>query len=440
MVWFNSLYLIVSILVCCNWASALSIYEFFNELKIKSTQFFSPIQLTKEELSNVVVYNGCVIYAHNKTRVNFDEINERGVTNYDGESIDFTLFKQPDNYFLINLGTIGNSWNIDQFENFTTIIDNSKVKHNKNKHLFGYTISTQSASNLLTVKDQAIKNLPYIKASVRDLKQYLIYKNMERIPIGIEIAHNDPILTIENLTEYFSCENRYHPNFYFIENKVIDIYQDYYATNITTMNKSCSNIHIHGINANYIPYSPRASRCDCIMTMLKCVVNLQSNLSFVDNDNLLNNICSTVYCGSITNDVSRGHYGVFASCNNLQKYSIAFNLFYTLHNSDENFCKFNSNSKLLGKNKSVDDYMKLLDFEGKQCSEEVMEDWNKYLIGISKIEGDSKEPNRERVYDYDAEFNLNINNNNAYSELKNSLSMKLLGILVLTLIVTFMYY
>ncbi|GAV28282.1 hypothetical protein PMKS-001752 [Pichia membranifaciens] len=285
-----------------------------------------------------------------------------------------------------------------------------------------------------------MKNLPYVKASVRDLKQYMIFKNMDHVSMGIEIDKDDPIPQMNNIIDYFHCDNKYAPNFYFADGKLIG-FNLKNSTNFFAMNKSCSDINLKEINPNFIPYSPRASRCDCIMAMLKCVVDQGIDFSFANDETLLDEICSSVHCGLISNEPEKGNYGVFASCNNIQRYSIAFNLYYTLHNSEEAFCDFDHKAKVLKKEGSVNDYLKLLDFDGKQCNEEIMEDWNKYLIGVSKKVGDSNKPAREKVYNYDVEFETNANNNDAHSDFRNSSTkgkIISLTIVIWLLITTFM--
>ncbi|ODQ49585.1 hypothetical protein PICMEDRAFT_71127 [Pichia membranifaciens NRRL Y-2026] len=412
MIWLKHPYVSFSIcIVFFNLVTGQGFLELFNDIKFKTKKFLDPSQTTLERLSSVVDYNGHIVYSNNQTEVVFEEINSRNVTRIEGSLIDLTTFKQPDDYFLIHLGTIDKSWNVDEFNDFTTILDNTKKMTKAWNTLFGFTLSFTS--------NQTMKNLPYVKASIRDLKQYMIFKNMEHVSMGIEIDKNDSIPMMSNVVDYFHCDNKYAPNFYFAEGKLIDINHDN-SSSFIAMNKSCSNIFLNGINPNFIPYSPRASRCDCIMAMLKCVVDQGTDFSFANDETLLNEICSSVHCGSILNEPEKGNYGVFASCNNIQKYSIAFNLYYTLHNNEEAFCNFDHKAKVLKKEGSVNDYLKLLDFDGKQCNEEIMEDWNKYLIGISKTVGDNNKPGREKVYNYDVEFKTDANNNDGHSDFRNS--------------------
>lgn len=403
--------------------------DVFKDIKLKTEKFLSPPESIKSELYKVIDCNGYSVYSNNMTKVNFDKLNDRNISLLDGNFIDFRTFVQPEDYFLIHLGNIDKTWSVEEFSKFTTILDNAQRKANRMTALFGFTLGFSL--------NHTNESLPYLKASVRDLKQYMIFKNMNHVSIGLEVHENDKIILMDNLTEYFRCDNKYRPNFYFSNNKIIDFNYNN-DTDFTLRNRSCASVTLKGINSNFIPYSPRASRCDCIMAMLRCVVDQSGDISFLNNETLLNEVCSTVYCGSIINEPEKGHYGVFASCSSIQKYSIAFNLYYSLHNHNHSFCNFNHKAKLLKKEGSVNDYMKLLDFDGKQCSEEILEDWNRYLLGISKKIGNTNEPSREKVYDYDIEFEHKEINNGGHSDFNNPSTKKnvLSSIILIWLLIT----
>lgn len=426
MVWFKQ-YLAISFIICliriCNGESNHFLLKVLHDIKTKTQQFINPCNDCNDILPNIVINNGHIVYSNNQTKLNLEDINIQNFQNFIGSEIDFLSFKQPDNYYLINLGVISNLWDISKFDNFTTILDNVKIKYNTLRGLFGFTISINANNNsynseYIRSNDSIIQILPYIKASVRDLKQYMIFKKMAYVPIGIKIDKIDEFSIINKVIDYFICDNIYIPDFYLIGNNSIYWGDNNRDNHNLTRKKNCKDIENLGINTSFTPYSPRSSRCDCIMTMLKCVVNPGTkNLAFINNNDLLDKICSIVYCGSIINDPVKGNYGVFSSCDNLQKYSIAFNLYYTFNNETESCCNFNQKAKLLKKKSSTIDYLKLSGFDGKQCNEEIKEDWNKYLIGVSKQIGETSEPKFENVYNYDIDFNL-ISNNGGNNKLQ----------------------
>lgn len=393
-------------------------YNIFN-VNISSLNLLSPFN----ESPLITVDNkGQLIYSLNSSVFNFDLINVRNIDLFQIVDGGYN-FKYPNNnrneYFSINLGIINNeNWNNDYYNTLTTFIDiihNKMLKNRQNNNhlignwMFGFTISL-SFNN-----DFSIHNLPYVKASIRDLKRYIHFKEMDKIPFGIRILspnHDNLSFIDKNIGDYLNCGLIEHmPNYFIINDSPFIIENKFQYNNL------CSNISINELNTNLLPYSPRPSRCDCIMSMIKCYANY-NNFNYHLNNTLLNHICSIVYCGAINDDPKRGHYGVFSSCNKIQRDSIALNLFYTYNNESDQYCLFNNTGKLIrninnsNNTKSIDKYMKLYDHDGKKCSEEVLEDWNKYLFGVSKIEGENEEPRNELVYNYDMEFTLS---NNAFT-------------------------
>lgn len=428
----------------CNGESTQFLLKLLHDIKLKTQKLINSSNNYNDILPNIVVNNGDIVYSNNQTKLNLESINIQHFKKIIGSEIDFSFFQQPDDYYLINLGIVSDLWDVDKFDNFTTILDNVKIKHNVLRGLFGFIISINTTNNMynddyIKRNNNIIQILPYIKASIRDLKQYMIFKKMAYVPIGIEIDIIDEISIINKIIGYFSCDNVYLPDFYLFGNDSVNWGDNIMDNHNLTKKKDCKDIENLGINPNFTPYSPRSSRCDCIMAMLKCVVNPKVNdLSFINNNDLLDEICSIVYCGSIVNDPFKGNYGVFSSCDNLQKYSIAFNLYYTFNNETESCCNFDNKAKILKKTSSTNDYLKLIGFDGKPCNEEIKEDWNKYLIGMSKQIGETVEPKSENVYNYDNDFPL-ISNNGGNNNLKNLL-IKATGfsfIMILSFVILF---
>lgn len=426
--------LVLSISVWCHCSNAESFIGLLKKLKSRLKDFIINFEHFQDTSVGTVVYDGNIVYSGNKTKFRIENINDRHlIQTLEGSDIDFTEFKQPLNYYLLRLGSVNRSWSVEMFENFTTIIDNSGIRNNKLRTLFGFTLAPVSPIQ--------VESFPYLKAIVRDLKQYLVFKGMDRVPIGIEVNPGDTIFIQDNIYDYFHCENNYSPNFYSINNKIIEFNsfnRTSYLSNITTLNteKSCADVKVDGINTRFLPYPPRSSRCDCIMSMLQCVINQKSDLTYTDENTVMNNsICSEVYCGQIMDNPTKGKYGVFTSCNNIQKYSIAFNLFYTFKENDEKSCNFDGKAKLLNKGTSIEDYMKLSGFDGKQCGEEVEENWKRYLTGIPKKDGDLCKPTLHKVYNYDSEQNYEDNMKNSLARVK----VQWFSILLWSFLITLMF-
>lgn len=352
-----------------------------NVLFFPSPQVFP----SKENNKQIYQYNSsCSAFNINQS-ISFMDISVPELTDPD--------FNIPDSYFTINLGIVNEAWDTVMYENFTSIIDyvntmtkrKGFVKNFKTKVL-GFTVSVESNNELK-------KSLPYLKAVARDLKKYMIHKNIERFPIGISFIGKISELSKDLMEIYFSCDNnRYPPNF------LLDGQKNYSDLNYKN-SIPCENVDLGGFNPKFLPYPPRISRCDCIMSMLSCVVDSDYAKS-LDGLATLNKICSIIYCGSIFDNPEKGHYGVFSSCTTEQKHSVARNLYYTFHDNEPGYCVFANSGKLFLKTKSVDEYMKLFDYEGQRCGEEIVEDWTKFLKGVPKSVENEITPTLENVYDY----------------------------------------
>ncbi|KAG7748038.1 hypothetical protein KL912_002715 [Ogataea haglerorum] len=260
---------------------------------------------------------------------------------------------QQQEYFVVKLGTIANStWDTQLYEDFTTVIDNA--------HFFPTLVGFVIQASL---EDH---NLPFFKAAVRDMKKYLVRNRMRYIPIGLELTSH----LNTTADQYFACNTLYPVDFY---------YSNQAMSFPSPRSGSCPEDMTFCTTS--LPHTPRASRCDCIMSALRCMINPKKvNQEF----NELERFCDTVYCGSIENDVEQGRYGIFASCTKLQRHSIALNLYYSYHGNQASFCHAGGLGKLVAHNYSIENYQSLYDYNGKSCRQEIVDDWDRYLIGRAR--------------------------------------------------------
>lgn len=320
------------------------------------------------------------------------------------EEVAFYLKTNPTSYFIVHLGTMSHEWNVDMFDEFTSVIDNTQKLGN----VLGYTLKPEDLN--------VHANLPYLKAVIKDLKQYILFKAFRNVPIGLELSPSEGFSFLASPElNYLKCENKYPLDYLYKNGELYPSDQYNSGSDI----QPCNATALSGINGNFLPYPPRPSRCDCIMSALTCIVNPHSAVDFETDITILNQICSQVYCGSLQNDPETGRFGIFASCSNTQKTSIAMNLYYTFHKNATEYCHWNGNAKRLFNTAPLEQYLKIIDFEGKQCREEIREDWSRYLIGVAKNHSITHH-HREQVYNYD-DMDLSNLPNNALANLAKPL-------------------
>lgn len=370
-----------------NWALGHQ-FSLISQLRQKSRELNN-----QNSIAPVSVQNGYMMYSNNNTFFQFDYQPFIPIVKSE-DILSYLSSNGCQSYFIIHLGTIANKWNTNMHHQFTTIIDNTQ----RYKNLLGYTIDNDGLAFSNT-------NLPFSKAVIKDLKQYILFKSFRKVPIGLVLPSEKDFSFINSPeVDYLKCENKYKVDFFY-KDGILKPIMEYTILDNTIKNNYmplCDMDSVLGIKEKFLPYAPRPSRCDCIMSALSCIVSPNSKIDFENDTSLLNTICGEVYCGSIENDVQNGRFGIFASCSNAQKTSIAMNLYYTLHGNNTRYCDWNGNSKLLSHTSSpIESFLKIIDFEGKECRQEIPEDWNRYLIGKPKHYLNTTIPSREKVYDYD---------------------------------------
>ncbi|QPG76971.1 hypothetical protein FOA43_004365 [Brettanomyces nanus] len=268
--------------------------------------------------------------------------------------------------YIIDLGEVSNEWDIDMYANFTAIIDKSTSVIN----LIGFAIEV----NLFPY---SVKSLPFIKAAVRDMKQYVISKRKSPVFVGLNFFTAEGLKKAwGDFEEYMVCDdNPFKPDFYMSNETIIPAYPGEPL--------ECSSLEnspdIEGIEPHYIPHTPTTDRCNCILSAIYCFVNPEGELNLEEDNSILKSICQQVDCRSIENRPESGDYGLFAGCSKLQKHSIAFNLFYTYHKCDPDSCDWNGHAKLKHSNHSAYAFQDL-----QMCKEEIPGDWKEFLIGVEK--------------------------------------------------------
>lgn len=289
----------------------------------------------------------------------------------------------PKKYHLINLGSVRNSWDTNQLDQFTDVITERKKEIN----LLGYIITTSLKNSV---------NLPFVKVAVHNIKQYLARRKKTQLFVGLYIEDQDLETFDMDYDRYFHCNTSAGPDFYMSNNTIQAT--KYYESSSQVNCRDLSNATIfQGLAIDRLPYSPRKGRCNCIMASLHCMINPDMETDVTNQSNLLTDICNEVYCGSIENDPNSGDYGIFGGCSLRQKISIALNLYYSYHNKSEEYCNFNGTASILQNNRSGFEYQFVRNDQGIQCDQEIQENWSNYLIGVDI--GSPRDSKRDKAYE-----------------------------------------
>ncbi|ODV83227.1 carbohydrate-binding module family 43 protein [[Candida] arabinofermentans NRRL YB-2248] len=333
----------------------------------------TPVSIGYGVISPLHIKDGSLVYTKNGSlytplTYNFPLIESEYFLNKNKK-----LLSKEQNYKLISLGSINNKWTVEEYDQFTTIIDNIRFINS----VVGLVIHDFNGLEI---------NLPYLKSALRDMKDYLIKNKMRNIPIGFQFNSS----VNKDHLHYLSCNSKRVFDFIYHDDKMI--------LNPLTNIECPVDLKI---STKFLPVTPRSSRCDCIMSVLKCMVDSSNQVQDSKSIELIDQICSLVQCNSIKDDLIKGQYGLFSSCSNLQKLSMVLNLYYTMNISnnssssassltlDSKYCDWNGVAKLTNFEYSVEHVQKLFDFNGLSCKQEIEDDWNHHYIGKSVNDVDS---------------------------------------------------
>lgn len=101
------------------------------------------------------------------------------------------------------------------------------------------------------------------------------------------------------------------------------------------------------VSATGLPPTPNAAVCSCMTSALKCVA--KPNLPTADLPKLFNSVCglSSTACSGFAFDTSKGAYGAYLGCNDIDKLSNAFNAYYLEQNSASTACDFGGSASVV---------------------------------------------------------------------------------------------
>lgn len=338
-------------------------YDFF-------LNYLKHIHNSQRSLPDLKFSNGTFVNIEDLAEVN---LNLTEIIHYTEEEIlskSFYQMAKVPGYKIIHLEGIGETWNVDQLEKFTIIMNKCQTVHN----ILGFVID-------LNATDFQSNSLPYLKVAVHDMKINLQKKKKHNQFVGFYIGDDDfnYVLTKSEMLLYLQCSNHMPPDLFMTRTTIKSVQQ---------INEECKNFPTElqklEINTSVLPYSPRPGRCDCIMTSLYCYSNPESNINWHTNMTIRDKVCQEIDCSSIENHADTGHYGIFGGCTEAQKNSIILNLYYTYHKMDPKYCDHNGLAQIRDSEPPASDFRDIIDVAGIKCGEEIPDDWSNYVVGVKK--------------------------------------------------------
>lgn len=109
-----------------------------------------------------------------------------------------------------------------------------------------------------------------------------------------------------------------------------------------------------------LPLTPDSGKCDCIQSSFSCIV---SPFESINEEQLLNKVCSQVDCSEIMANGEAGSYGRLSDCRSLQRLSYALNEYYLSNKT----CDFNGRAVLVTNNDEAD-LTNIYTLDGRTCS------------------------------------------------------------------------
>ncbi|KFY90625.1 hypothetical protein V500_05089 [Pseudogymnoascus sp. VKM F-4518 (FW-2643)] len=115
-----------------------------------------------------------------------------------------------------------------------------------------------------------------------------------------------------------------------------------------TANQACPTVNDDWkVAPTGLPPTPNAAVCTCMTSALKCIA--KPNLPADDLPKLFDSVCglSSTACSGFAFDTSKGAYGAYLGCNDLDKLSNAFNAYYLEQNSKADACDFGGSATVV---------------------------------------------------------------------------------------------
>lgn len=345
------------------------------------------------------------------------------------------------------------SWNIDIFDRYKSVID---AMH-KYDNILGFFAGNEVSNSLVNIDAS-----PFVKAAIRDSKEYMKIKGYRNIPVGY--ASNDDAEIRNNIADYFTCGDAdeqadffglnmyewcgyssystsgYRDRTFEFGKSSVPVFFSEFGCNIMsprpftevealyglTMSKVWSGgiayeYFQHGnkygvvkelengsilplddfsiLSSRYnlntpkqiplvladtnstttkecpdnnnwkvsqlLPPTPDRGKCECLQSSLSCIL---TPFKAVQEEDLLNEVCSKIDCQEIKADGVLGTYGKFADCSLNQKVSFALDKYYTLNNKTEETCNFNERAVLITNN-DKSDLKGILLRDGRTCED-----------------------------------------------------------------------
>ncbi len=349
---------------------------FFIQIAICTSQKGSFVQYLKHITSKTNVLpeirftNGYFIDIERSVEINLNFTNIIHFT--EKEILDETFYQRGKvrGYKIIHLHNTAGTWNVNQLEEFTLIMNKCQTVHN----ILGFVINI----NTMNLTNHS---LPFIKVAVHDIKVNLRKKRMHNKFVGFYIEESvlDPFFMEKQSLTYLQCSNNMPPDL---------IISKTGFQMLETINEECEDLSSElqqlEINLSALPYSPRPGRCDCIVTSLYCYSNPGTSINWNTNLTLRHKICDEIDCSSVENDPKTGHYGIFGGCTEAQKNSIVLNLYYTYHGMDPKYCNHSGLAQIRDSEPRASAFRDIIDTAGIRCGDEIPEDWTKYVVGVRK--------------------------------------------------------
>lgn len=107
----------------------------------------------------------------------------------------------------------------------------------------------------------------------------MLFKSYRNVPIGLILGNGKDFNFINSSeVDYLRCENKYNVDYFYKDDNIqpaIAYPKQNSIFNVTFFHKMkiCNLNSKLGIKQKFLPYFPRPSRCDCIMSALSCIVN-----------------------------------------------------------------------------------------------------------------------------------------------------------------------
>ncbi|OMJ23830.1 Protein EPD1 [Smittium culicis] len=268
----------------------------------------------------------------------------------------------------------------------TYLLDNFKLKVDAFSiydNILGFV-----AGNNVTVDINTVPASAFVKASIRDIKIYLKYKNIN-IPVGYSGLNNYDI--VSSSQRYFSCGNDPlekadfygfimrddGPNSGFLfeySDKgdgygIVDVNYGNSSVNklplYESFKSSLSQVYISEININPRPISyypntecessnpswpiganmappPNTDFCNCLSKKFSCMLpptfNQTDPNQFKILDKNISDLCKNVNCSEILSDAKSNFFGKLSGCTVAQKASYVLSLNFSKNNNTDQQC------------------------------------------------------------------------------------------------------